>query len=73
MKRPRIRVVSEAEAERSDYVVCVRLADDPGAFADNLQGQCCACGAAVIFRPYTPAKPARICVECAAQLARDTQ
>jgi hypothetical protein len=73
MKRPPIRVVSDAEAERCDYMVCVRLADDPGAFTDNLQGECCACGALVIFRPYAPAMPPRICVECVTQLAKGPQ
>lgn len=61
-----IKVVSNDEAEAADYVVCTPLADDPGAFADNLIGACCACGTAVIFRPHAPKRPPRICFDCLA-------
>jgi hypothetical protein len=30
---------------------------------------CCACGVPVIFRPYMPKRPPRICLEC--MLARE--
>lgn len=63
-RRLKIPIVTEAEAEESDYAVCCRQADDPGEFTDNLVGQCCACGEAVIFRPYMPARPPKICVQC---------
>lgn len=63
-KFPPIAVCSDAEAEAAAYVVCTRLADDPGAFTDNHLGTCCACGAVVIFRPYMPKRPPRICMTC---------
>jgi hypothetical protein len=64
LKLPPIKVVSDAEAEKSDYVVCCKLANDPGCFDDNLVGECAACGAPVIFRPHSPKRPAKICTEC---------
>lgn len=67
---PKIRVVDDAEAEQCDWVVCVRAADDPGAFPDNKRGTCSACGEPVIFRPHSPRTPPRICVECVVKLAR---
>lgn len=61
-----IEVVSQAEAEEAEFVVCMKVgADTP--FTDNLTGHCCACGEAVIFRPTSPVKPPRICLECAAE------
>lgn len=35
-------VVSDAEAERMDYVVC--MPEGPSPFDDNLTGFCCKCG-----------------------------
>jgi hypothetical protein len=63
-----INVVSDAEAEAADYLLCVRLADDPGLFPDNVLGACCACGLAVVFRPHSPKRPPRLCLQCAAAL-----
>lgn len=64
MDRP-LKVVSEEEAETADAVVCLRKADDPGYFQDNLTGTCNDCGAEVVFRPTAPKAPIRICVQCA--------
>jgi hypothetical protein len=70
MKKPlRLEVCSDAEAEAAAFVVCVRLADDPGGFTDNQLALCCACGEPVVFRPYMPKRPPRICLQCV--LARE--
>lgn len=66
-KRLPFAVFSTAEAETADYVICARLADDPGTFTDNHLGTCCACGEVVIFRPSAPKTPPRICITCAAE------
>jgi hypothetical protein len=63
-----IKVASDAECEAADYVLCVRLADDPGAFTDNCTGPCSRCGETVIWRPYMPTRPLRICLGCAMAL-----
>ena len=59
-----VEVVSDAEAERAAYVVCVQWSDPP-MFPDNIRASCCACGCALQHRPHVPKKPARICVRCA--------
>lgn len=58
-----VKVVSDEEAERADYLVCLR-ADLPTPFDDNETGECCKCGVAVQFRPYSPKAPPRVCFEC---------
>ena len=40
-------------------------ADSPSAFADNVEGRCALCSAAIIYRPGAPDEPAHICVSCA--------
>ncbi len=58
-------IVGAEEAETADAVVCLRKADDPGVFQDNLTGLCNDCGAEVVFRPSAPKAPIRICLRCA--------
>ena len=64
-----IKVVSEAEAETVDFVVCCRVGMATP-FDDNVFDVCAHCGHAIFFRPYMPKRPAKICVECATDLAR---
>lgn len=64
-----VPVVSQAEAEDVDIMVCNRVGM-PTKFADNEYGQCFMCDHAVYFRPHAPKKPKRICVDCAVQLTR---
>ena len=59
----KVKVVSDAEAEEVDFVVCMP-ADTPSPFTDNLTGFCCECGIKVIYRWHAPRKPKRICMEC---------
>lgn len=62
----RVHVLPPAECETADVVVCV-LKGTPTPFSDNLEGVCQWCLRAVVFRPYTPAKPPRMCVGCVAK------
>jgi hypothetical protein len=59
-----VNVVSDEEASQMDFVVCMPLGS-PTPFDDNETGACCNCGCAVIFRPYVPKGPPRICLQCA--------
>lgn len=58
-----VKVVSDGEAETADVVVCVRVGT-PSPFTDNLTGHCLHCGHEVLYRPYTPKKPPKICINC---------
>jgi hypothetical protein len=65
-----IHVVSEAEAEKANYVVCVRVCDT--GFPDipnSYKANCFACGAPVWVAPSAPMMPARICLICAGRMA----
>ncbi len=59
----RIQIVSDEEAEKASYVVCVREGV-ASPFSDNLTGSCSHCGHAVYFRPSAPKTPPRMCMEC---------
>lgn len=62
----KIPIVSNEEAEKCDLVVCVRKTSPVArVFDDNEEGPCCKCGETVVWRPYMPKKPPRICMECA--------
>lgn len=63
-----IKIVSNEVAEQAAFVVCMRKADDPGYFKDNDEGTCSHCHETVVFRPETPKKPPRICVQCMKEL-----
>jgi hypothetical protein len=56
-------VVSEVDAEKVDYVVCMPWGT-PSPFDDNLKGICSKCGTAVMYRWHAPRKPKRICINC---------
>ncbi|NIJ07190.1 hypothetical protein FHS31_000786 [Sphingomonas vulcanisoli] len=60
-----VAVVSQEECEAAEMVVCVRKgAFSP--FADNVEAPCAWCGETVIFRPYAPIKPPKVCMQCVA-------
>ncbi len=58
-----MKVVTPEEAERADFVVCIRKGE-PSPFTDNLEGECAWCGHAVAFRPHAPKNPPRVCGAC---------
>lgn len=63
-----IKVVSNEEAEKAQFVICMR-ANFPlqYPFPDNEKGVCGLCNAEIVFRPYAPKKPMKICMECAVE------
>jgi hypothetical protein len=63
-----MKLVDDDAAERADFVACLKKVNDTGAFSDNEEGVCSKCGEVVIFRPYAPKKPARICMECVTEM-----
>jgi hypothetical protein len=67
-----IKVVSDAEAEECDFVVCMRDADQPVAlFPDDVHGLCAVCLAPIHYRPHVPKAPPKICLQCAARKANE--
>jgi hypothetical protein len=58
-----VEVVSAEQAEEADLVVCMRLGS-PSPFTDNELGVCHDCQHPIIFRPYVPKKPIKVCLEC---------
>jgi hypothetical protein len=64
-----IAVVSNEEAEKATFVVCLRLGE-PSPFTDNEYGKCAHCGHGIFFRPYVPTTPPKICLQCAIDFGR---
>ena len=64
-----VTVVSDAEAEKVDYVVCMPEGS-PTPFDDNLTGFCCKCGTKVIYRWHAPRTPPKICVACVGKMQK---
>lgn len=60
----RIPIVSDAEAEKADAVVC-GYPDTPTPFTNNVHTRCAWCRCKIVHRPHAPKKPAKICIECA--------
>ena len=57
-------MVSDAEAEKSDVVVCI-LASEPTDFIDNVFTYCADCGEPIQHRPHAPKRPKKVCIRCA--------
>lgn len=57
-----IKVVSQAELEMCDYVVCMPVG--LSSFEDNLTGSCCECGQKIMYHWHAPRKPKKICLAC---------
>lgn len=57
------------DPEDADFLICVLAEHDSGTFRDNLKGFCCRCDRVVVFRPYNPKRPKRLCIDCAMSLA----
>jgi len=65
-----IKVISEAEAEKADYVVCSRVCD--GGFPvmpNSYKARCFSCDTEVWVSPSAPLTPPRVCFVCACELA----
>jgi hypothetical protein len=63
LTKMRPTVISDEEAEKAAYVVCILWSSDHY-FLDNIMDTCCRCFRAVQLRPHAPKKPKRICMEC---------
>ena len=63
-----VTVISDEDTEKVDYVVCLPVGPSP--FDDNLTGVCSHCGIKIMFRPYMPKTPPKICIHCAAKLPK---
>lgn len=59
-----VTVVTPAEAEAADYVVCIERTT-PLVFPDNASGPCQGCGTSLQWRPTSPVNPPKLCMDCA--------
>jgi hypothetical protein len=62
-----ITVVDPVDAERADYVICMRLADATPTMMhvpQNLVGRCSRCNERVIFSAKSAKTPPRLCLVC---------
>ena len=55
-----VELVTEAEAEAVDVVVC----GEASFFADDVRTVCGSCGATVFHRPHVPVRPPKLCLAC---------
>jgi hypothetical protein len=70
---PLPRVVTLAEAESVDCVVCVGM-ENGLVLEDNVITQCASCGGTIQHRPDAPAKPKKLCMPCAvSQMTADPE
>jgi len=67
-------LVSPDEAERVDYVVCMRdVPGQPRAPLAQHFGNCSRCLHAIYWASSAPKRPPRVCVECALELAEEAK
>lgn len=66
-----VKVASQADAESASAVVCLRVDDMPdAAFPDDVIADCAfGCGFRIRHRPYVPATPPKVCMQCAIPFA----
>ena len=58
-------VASPEMCETADYCLCLPASWAHAIyFNDNQHGRCSACGCAVMFRPYNPKTPKKLCIRC---------
>lgn len=70
MKIP-VKVASEKELEKADFVICMPL-PDPKHFEGNIETECAFCKRGIYHRPYMPKKPLKICLSCAGKLTNES-
>lgn len=59
-----VKVVSDAEAEQCDMVVCMPNGG-PRYFDDDIDTVCAKCGTPIHHRPHVPKTPPKVCIDCA--------
>jgi hypothetical protein len=63
--------VREHDPESWAWLICVRVEDVPAwMFPHDVLDLCAHCSAPVQFRPNSPARPSRVCLQCALDLLR---
>jgi hypothetical protein len=55
-----VQVGTAAECEEADFVICGAASF----FDDDIHAKCAYCGAAIVYRPYVPKTPRKICIAC---------
>ena len=63
----KIKVASEEECEQADVVVCGPTSH----FGDDVHSFCSKCGVDIVYRPYVPKKPSKVCMACAELMAKE--
>lgn len=62
----KLRIVTSEEAEKCEFVVCLRdTPETKRVFDDDVDALCNDCGHAIFHRPQAPKKPPKICLQCA--------
>jgi len=69
----RVKVVSDAEAEQCDMVVCMPSDGDERFFDDDIDSTCAMCGIAIHHRPHVPKTPPKVCIHCATFMAGEKE
>ncbi|MGI8551149.1 MAG: hypothetical protein ACR2PL_10265 [Dehalococcoidia bacterium] len=60
---PPITIVSDAEAEEAEFVVC--MPDGQAEyFDDDVRSVCFFCNCRIHYRPHCPKKPPKVCINC---------
>lgn len=62
-----IKIVSPAEAETVDAVVCMPVAETKLVMKNSHRTNCAWCGVEIWVAPSSPSKPMKICLFCAAE------
>lgn len=65
----KVTVVSPAQAERAEFVICLRLGEWTP-FLDNIETDCAICHQRIVHRLDAPRRPAKICLDCASVLGQ---
>ena len=56
----KINIISQEDAEQSEFVVCSPVSF----FPDDVTGECSLCSVTVFSRPHSPQKPPKLCIAC---------
>ena len=64
-----IRVATNDECDAVELVICGNVSH----FTDDVRTSCAACGAAIVHRPYVPARPPKVCMSCAVDMVGSTK
>ena len=67
-----VQIVDADEAENAAFVVCPREGEVQPSY-DIVKGVCAHCGTSIFYRPYTPVKPTKICIECVFDMMESTR